>query len=145
MKNMFMKGAGLFTATCGVILAVQSGSFLVSTRETSKELSVIVDEDSGLLQVLVPAGNTDGDAEGIRGEDITANAFDAAGKEVGMPSDDKGPLVVTCIKGCTAVKTYRFSAPKANTDQVRKVIVALRKKQYELMMEKYSPSTPRKR
>jgi len=150
MRRILMLLLILLTVPCGLVTAQISwnpGPFLVSTPETSKDgVQASIKEDSAgvrELQVWVPAGRNIGrNAERILSKDLTARAFDEAGKEMGMT--DAGfngdTLMAVCNAGsCSAVKNYYFSVPKAETDRIRKVVVQLRNKPYVLTMEKYSP------
>ena len=135
-----------------LLVTAQSGPFLVSTAETSKGgVQAFVKEDSAgarQLQIYVPAGGNIGrDPDRIPIEDVTARAFDEAGKEMGLTpsrlSVYEGTLLAVCNAGsCSAIKIYSFSASKAETDRVRKVVVMFREKQYELIMEKYPQAKP---
>jgi hypothetical protein len=127
-------------------LTGQGGPFLASTSKDGVQAFVKEDSDgSRVLQVYVPAGGNIGrDPERIRSEDLTAVAFNEAGKELGLAtpssSSDTGVLVAVCNAGaCNAIKTFYFSVPHAETEGVRKVVVTFRNRQYDLAMEKYPP------
>jgi len=142
------------TVLCVLVSAqgpIRSVSILSSTPETSKDgVQVFVKEDfagTRQLQVYAPVGgNIYQHQQMVRSEEVSARAFDADGKEIGLvASNEKGALSLVCnAESCKAIKIYNFSIPKAETDRVRKVVVVFRNNQYELTIEKSPPPKPAK-